>query len=300
MSSDEDRGSLAGAGALVTGGAGGLGSAIARRLAADGARVTLMGRTESALQDVVGRIRSAGSDAAGDVDYVVGDAKVEADVVDALAHVDRRGGLAIAVPVVGGGTMGPVLLTSPDTFIGDLAHNTLSAYLVIRHATPLMAAAGGGSIVCISSDAASIPFPYMAGYCAGKSALDALVRVAALEHGHLGVRINSVRPGLVRTDSVNSRALFARDDIIELFVEEKPLGRTGVPEDVAGVVRFLAGSEAAWVTGQSWSVEGGNELTKAPSLLALVRERWGDEAVDAALAGRIPDDLLAGLQPGKE
>ncbi len=298
MSSDEDRGSLAGAGALVTGGAGGLGSAIARRLAADGARVTLMGRTETALQDTVGRIRSAAGDV--DVDYLVGDAKVEAEVIDALDHVDRRGGLAIAVPVVGGGTMGPVLLTSPGTFIGDLEHNTLSAYLVIRHATPLMAAAGGGSIVCISSDAASIPFPYMAGYCAGKSALDALVRVAALEHGHLGVRINSVRPGLVRTDSVNSRALFARDDIIELFVDEKPLGRTGVPEDVAGVVRFLAGSEAAWVTGQSWSVEGGNELTKAPSLLALVRERWGDDAVDAALAGRIPDDLLADIRPGRD
>jgi NAD(P)-dependent dehydrogenase (short-subunit alcohol dehydrogenase family) len=282
---------LSGAGALVTGGAGGLGSAIAQRLASDGAAVTVMGRTEASLRESTQRIHDAIGDAVP-VDYFVGDAKRERDVMGAVAQAGRRQPLEVAVSVVGGGAMAPLLLFDPDTFTSDLENNALPAFLVMRHAIPPLSDAGGGSIVCISSDAAAIPFKFMAPYCAGKAALDALVRVAALEYGHLGIRINSVRPGLVRTNSANSQALFAKHDVIKSFVDEKPLGRTGLPEDVAAVVRFLAGPEASWVTGQSWAVEGGNELTKAPSLEALVRDRWGVEHTDQALGGHIPEELL--------
>jgi len=66
------------------------------------------------------------------------------------------------------------------------------------------------------------------------------------------------------------------------------LGRTGIPDDIAAGVRYLAGPEASWVTGQSLGIEGGNEMTKAPYLEGLVRKRFGDEAIDAALAGKIP------------
>lgn len=279
--------SLAGHGALVTGGAGGLGSAIAARLAADGAHVTIMGRTESTLAEVVDRIAAAHPDAPP-VHAQVGDAKTEDAVAEAAAQAASRAPLKIAVSVVGGGSMAPLLLFDQESFLADIENNTVPPFILIRQAIPAMTEAGGGSIVCISSDAATIPFKFMAPYCAGKAAVDALVRVAALEHAHLGIRINAIRPGLIQTDSVNSKALFADEEIIAEFVEEKPLGRTGLPTDVAGTVRFLAGAEASWVTGQSWSVEGGNELTKAPSLEKLVRRRWDGADVDAALAGRIP------------
>jgi len=121
-----------------------------------------------------------------------------------------------------------------------------------------------------------------------KSGVEGLVRGAALELGKLNIRVNAVRPGLVKTDTTKD-GLFKNEPVIAQFVAEKPLGRTGVPDDIAAGVRYLAGPESSWVTGQSLGIEGGNELTKAPYLESLVRKRFGDAAIDAALAGRIPD-----------
>jgi NAD(P)-dependent dehydrogenase (short-subunit alcohol dehydrogenase family) len=92
---------------------------------------------------------------------------------------------------------------------------------------------------------------------------------------------------LVKTNTTKD-GLFANEAVISKFLAEKPLGRTGVPDDIAAGVRYLAGSESGWVTGQSIGIEGGNELTKAPYLEDLVRKRFGEDAIDAALAGRIP------------
>ena len=163
----------------------------------------------------------------------------------------------------------------------------MSAFLVIRYATPLMTAGGSGSIVCISSDAARIPWPFLATYNTSKSGVEGLVKGAALELAHLNIRVNAVRPGLVQTPGT-AEGLFKNEPVIKQFLEEKPLGRTGVPDDIAAGVRYLAGPESSWVTGQSIGIEGGNELTKAPYLESLVRKRFGDAPIDEALAGRIP------------
>jgi NAD(P)-dependent dehydrogenase (short-subunit alcohol dehydrogenase family) len=171
--------------------------------------------------------------------------------------------------------------------MADLRRNVVSAFLVIKYAVPPMAKGGGGAIVCISSDAAKIPWPFLVTYNTTKGGVEGLVRGAALELGHLNIRVNAVRPGLVKTDTTKG-GLFANDAVIKKFVEEKPLGRTGVPDDIAAGVRYLLGPESSWVTGQSLGIEGGNELTKAPYLEELMRKRWGDAAVDAALAGNIP------------
>ena len=96
-----------------------------------------------------------------------------------------------------------------------------------------------------------------------------------------------MRPGLVKTDTTKD-GLFANEAVIQQFIEEKPLGRTGVPDDIAGGVRYLLGPESSWVTGQSIGIEGGAELGKAPYLESLVRKRFGDAAIDDALAGRMP------------
>jgi NAD(P)-dependent dehydrogenase (short-subunit alcohol dehydrogenase family) len=277
---------LAGQAALVTGGGGGIGRASAAWLARDGAAVVIMGRTESTLVEARREILdAAGPDAT--VDWFAGDALDQSQVAEALGRAaslaDR---LTIAVSVIGGGTMKPLLMFEPKEVLEDLNRNIVSAFLVIRNATPLMVEGGGGSIVCISSDSARIPWPFLALYNASKAGVEGLVRGAALELAPLKIRVNAVRPGLVKTDTTKD-GLFANEAVIAKFLAEKPLGRTGVPDDIAAGVRYLAGPESAWVTGQSIGIEGGNELTKAPYLEDLVRKRFGDDAIDAALAGRI-------------
>lgn len=280
---------LDGKAALVTGGGGGLGSASAMALARDGAAVTLMGRTETKLDAAADRIRAQVGDHAI-VQCVVGDALQRDDVAAAVRRAaEPAGGLHIAVAVVGGGTIAPLLLLDETVFLEDLRRNVVGAFLLIKHAAPLMRESGGGSIVCISSDAATMTWPMMASYCAGKAGLDAMVRVAADELGIHNVRVNAVRPGLTKTDSNNISMLFSDPDIIADFVAQKPLGRTGTPEDIAAGVRYLAGPESSWVTGQSIAIEGGNELRRAPSLEKIARARLGDRRVDEALAGRLSD-----------
>jgi NAD(P)-dependent dehydrogenase (short-subunit alcohol dehydrogenase family) len=171
--------------------------------------------------------------------------------------------------------------------MSDLHRNILTAFLVIKYATPHMAEGGGGSIVLISSDVARIAWPFLSIYNTSKFGVEGLMKGAALELARHNVRVNAVRPGLVKTDTTKD-GLFANDAIIKQFIEEKPLGRTGVPDDIAAGVRYLAGPESSWVTGQSIGIEGGNELTKAPYLESLVRKRWGDENIDTVLAGQIP------------
>ena len=282
-------GPLAGQRALVTGGAGGIGSACARWLARDGARVTLMGRDADKLRAAAARIgEDAGATAA--VGVYPGDA-TEPDAVRAAveAAAGNDGRLHICVATVGGGVIAPLLLLDDTGMLDQLRRNVVSSFLAIKYSVPAMVAADGGSIVCVSSDAARMSWPYMAGYCAAKAGLEALVRVAADELGIHGIRVNAVRPGLTRTPGNNVSMIFSDPEIVEDFVRQKPLARTGTPDDVAAGVRFLAGPEASWITGHSLAIEGGNELRRAPSLEKIARQRLGDDAVDQALAGRIAE-----------
>ena len=279
---------LSGMSALVTGGGGGIGGACTRWLARDGASVVIMGRTEATLDQKRDQIL-ADLDADAVVRTYVGDSMDPLALSAALAQAEAlTGRLGIAVSVVGGGTMKPLLMFDADDVNADLAKNITSAFLVIKHATPLLTNGGGGSIVCISSDAAKIPWPFLALYNTSKAGLEGLVKGAALELAPLKIRINAVRPGLVQTEATKT-GLFANEEAMAAFLAEKPLGRTGVPDDIGAAVRYLAGPESSWVTGQSIGVEGGNELTRAPYLEFLVRKRFGDEAISAALAGRLPE-----------
>jgi len=278
---------LSGISALVTGGGGGIGGGSAKWLARDGASVVIMGRTEATLAGKRDAILSElGPDAV--VETYAGDAMNADDLSAALAYAESlTGKLGIAVSVVGGGNMKPLLMFEPDEVTAELAKNITSGFLVIKHATPLLTKAGGGSIVCISSDAAKIPWPFLTLYNTSKSGVEGLIRGAAAELAPLKIRVNAVRPGLVQTEATKT-GLFANERAMEAFLAEKPLGRTGVPDDIGAAVRYLAGPESSWVTGQSLGVEGGAELMKAPYLEFLVRARFGDAAIDAALAGQIP------------
>jgi NAD(P)-dependent dehydrogenase (short-subunit alcohol dehydrogenase family) len=251
---------LEGKSAIVTGGGGGFGKAVARLLARDGAAVTLMGRSEARLERARDGLVAELPDAR--IALVAGDASRETDVKAAVARtIEHGGGIDIVVPTVGGGAgYGPIETVGLEAFLNDYLVNTGSAFLIVREAVPHMTA--GGSFVFISSTAAKLAFVHLASYCAAKAGLEQFMRTAANEYGARGIRFNCVRPGLTHTDGLD--AAFARPGYAERFLPYIPLGRTGVPNDVAEAVRYLAGPESAWLTGQSFAVDGGNELRMAP------------------------------------
>jgi NAD(P)-dependent dehydrogenase (short-subunit alcohol dehydrogenase family) len=254
---------LEGQSALVTGGAGGFGLACAKLLVRDGAAVTLMGRTMPSLE--AARAELLAHYLGAQVQVFAGDAMSEADVgaaMDLAASGSQR--FCIVVATVGGSRSRGFLDTDADAFMDTVAYNVRSAYIAIREGIKRIER--DGAFAFISSTAAAIPFDGMPGYCAGKAALDQLVKAAAHELGHLGHRFNAVRPGLTRTGA--TPGLFANEEMMKRFTVRIPLGRAGEPEEIAEAMRFLVGPEASWTTGQSFAVDGGNELRGAPDMSA--------------------------------
>jgi len=245
---------LAGQAALVLGGSSGIGLASARALAVDGADVTIASRSEDKLRDAARRLADEGIEVA----WTVCDAMDGPSVRDAVDAASAAGRLHITVAVPGGGTIRPILLYGDDDFGNDVDRNVRPVFLAIKYAGAAMVRAGGGSLIAVSSTAAVFSTRYMAAYAAGKAAIDQLVRVAADELGEYGVRVNAVRPGMTRT-ATTSRTL-DRADIAEMFIAQQPIARNGRPEDIAAAVRYLAGPESSWVTGQVLSVDGGHTL----------------------------------------
>ena len=264
--------------ALVTGGGSGIGLACARRLAADGATVTICGRTEA-------RLAEAAASIDGSCRYVVADVTVEADVQRAVAEAaaDTDGLVAVVANAGATAAIGPLPLVDVHAFEGDLRLNVTGTFLTIKHAAPFLARSGGGSIVAISSIAGCLTHPLMSSYSASKAALEMLVRNAADELGRYGIRVNAVRPGLVPTDASDP---LASDETTRLdYLAQMPLGRLGTVADVAEAVRFLAGPEASWITGQCLSVDGGHSLRRGPNLASLIGVHFED-----ALAGLMTTD----------
>jgi NAD(P)-dependent dehydrogenase (short-subunit alcohol dehydrogenase family) len=273
---------LAGKTAFVTGGAGGIGRNSARLLLRDGAAVLIMGRRKEALERVKGELLEAVP--GGTVEIHAGDALEEKEVRAGLQKAyDIQGRLDILVPTVGGGSFKPLLMLDADSFRAELNYNIISAFLVVRYGVPMME---GGSIVCISSTAATLPFAYLPAYHTSKGGLENFIRAAAEELGSAGVRINAVRPGLTRSDATGG--MFETPGILDRFIAEFPLGRAGEPEDIAQAVRYLAGPESSWVTGQSFAVDGGNEIRKNPDLSDMIAQMIGQDAFDLIKRGKSP------------
>lgn len=273
--------------AFVTGGSGAIGGGCAEALVRDGAAALLMGRRADALEQTRAGILERNPGAR--VEIFPGDALDEQSVIEGLdAARSIQGSVDVVIPTVGGGAIRPLLMHNAETFQETLDLNMMSAFLAVRYAAPIMAEGQGGTIVCISSDAAKLVFPWLPAYTTGKSALEGFVRAAAEELSPFKIRVNAVRPGMTR--SAGTASLFADDEIYRRFASEKPLGRLGEPDDVAAGVRYLAGPESSWVTGQSLAIEGGNELRKAPDLGPMVEQIYGSEAFQAVQAGRAPFD----------
>ncbi|MBS0474246.1 MAG: SDR family oxidoreductase [Proteobacteria bacterium] len=256
-------GPLSGRTAFITGATGAIAEACALQLARDGARLALMARRADALTQVAARIREQATGA--EVHELCGDALDEAAVAGALQHAhDIAGRLDIAYATVGGGAFKPLIEHTAQDLRDAFETNVVATFHVIRHAAPLMRP--GGSIVCLSSGSAQLTFRHLAAYHVAKAGLEGLVRMAADELGPSGLRVNAIRPGLTRSGA--TQAMFD-GGAADAFLPEYPLGRLGEADDMAGAVRFLAGDESAWITGQCIAVDGGNLLRRSPDLAPL-------------------------------
>ena len=191
-------GGLEGASVLVTGGGSGIGLGCALRFVRDGAHVTICGRSEERLLGAVEQLRAA---ATGDatVAHVVADVTDEAQVAAAVATAARPTGTLDGVVACAGGseTLGPITMMDTDAWRRTIDLNITGTMLTVKHAAAVMARAGSGSIVGISSIASSNVHPWFGAYGPGKAGIDHVCQVAAIELGASNVRVNSIRPGLV-------------------------------------------------------------------------------------------------------
>lgn len=271
-------GALQGRALIVTGGGTGIGAACAAELAADGADVTICGRTASTLDAAAARIAERARHG-GSVQTVVADVTVEDDVARVVETAcDASGALhGVVANAGGGGGMGPFHLQDVTEFTRVLHLNVLGTMLCLKHALPRMVAAGGGSFVGMSSIAGHVTHPYFGAYPVAKAAIEEMMRNAADEYGPVDVRCNAVRPGFIATEIMEG---IPRDSpVYESYIQNTPLGGVGEPEDVARLVRFLISDEARWITGQVINVDGGHSLRRGPDFSAFVEPALGRDAM---------------------
>jgi NAD(P)-dependent dehydrogenase (short-subunit alcohol dehydrogenase family) len=238
---------LAGRTALVTGSTGGLGVAIAKALAAEGALVVVSGRDKVRGDAVVGDIRAAG----GQAQFVAADLGAGEDEVRRLA--DAAGPVDILVNNAGIWSLPvPTAEVSEQTLLESYRTNVLAPFLLTGALAPGMAQRGRGAVVNIGSITGLIGGDKSALYSSTKAAVHSLTKSWAAEYGPQGVRVNAVAPGPIATD----RALESADHVAPVLARI-PSRRMSTPEEVAAAVVFLAGDDAANIHGAVLSVDGG-------------------------------------------
>lgn len=248
--------------AVVTGGASGLGRAIAGRVCDEGGRCVLFDVDGAALDAAVGEL---GADRAAGV---AGDVTVEADVERAVqAAVDGFGALHLAANCAGVGTFSPITDHPVEEWDRVVDICLKGVFLSIKHEARAMRR-GGGAILNIASINARQPGEGMAAYCSAKAAVEMLTRCAAMELGPAGIRVVGVGPGLVDTPLT----AFTRDlpILADRYRDNSPLGRTGQPADVAAAATWLLSDEASWVSGDTLYIDGAALTREYPRFFDLV------------------------------
>jgi NAD(P)-dependent dehydrogenase (short-subunit alcohol dehydrogenase family) len=247
--------------AVVIGAASGIGWAIAQTLAAEGATVTLADRNSEGARD---RAAELGAPHAAATVDVVDEASVQA-LFDGVAAPD------IVVNCAGFSGFGVIIDLAVEQFREVVDVCLTGAFLVLKHAGLHMG--DGGAIVSLTSLNARQPAVGMSAYCSAKAGLAMLTQVAALELGPQGIRVNAVSPGFVPTPLTEGAALIP--GVVEEYVENTPLGRTGTPQDIADAVAFLCSDKASWLTGEVLDLNGGAHLKRYPNIVDHVMKFAG-------------------------
>jgi len=244
---------LAGKVAVVTGASKGIGAAIAKHLAAEGASVVVNYASSKAGADkVVSEITSAGGKAVA----VQGDVAKKADIERLFAETKKAfGRLDILVNNAGIYEFSPLENVTEEHFHKHFNLNVLGLLLASQAAAKLFDSAGG-SIINISSLASTLAIPNAAVYSGTKAAVDAITRSLASELGPRRIRVNAIRPGMVETEGTHSAGI-TESDMRKQVEAQTPLGRIGQPRDIAGAAVFLASADSSWITGESFVIAGG-------------------------------------------
>ncbi|MGC3958493.1 MAG: glucose 1-dehydrogenase [Verrucomicrobiota bacterium] len=244
---------LTGKVAVITGASKGIGAAIAKQLAANGAAVVVnYASSKTGADKVVAEITSAGGKAAA----------VQADVAK-LADVDRLfaetkkvfGRLDVLVNNAGIYEFSPVETITEAHFRKQFDLNVLGLIFATQAAVKLFDSAGG-SIVNISSIVSTLAFPNAAVYSGTKGAVDAITRSLASELGPRKIRVNAIRPGMVETEGTHAAGIEA-SEMKKQVQAQTPLGRLGQPDDIAGAAVFLASADSSWISGETLIIAGG-------------------------------------------
>lgn len=247
--------------ALVTGATSGIGKACALAFANAGAKVVCVGRKEDALRDVEQTIREIGTESLPISANL-------ADPAEAQHAVDRAiqafGGIDVLVNAAGHLSNGTIENTSLQAWDDMMDVNVRAPFQLMQMALPSLIERRG-NIVNVSSVTGLRAFPGVLAYCVSKAALDQLTRCSSLELAAKGVRVNAVNPGVVVTE-IHKRGGM-NDDAYAAFLEHSktthPIGRTGRPEEIASLVLYLASDRASWITGATYSIDGGRSQTCA-------------------------------------
>ncbi|MFL6147178.1 MAG: SDR family NAD(P)-dependent oxidoreductase [Pseudonocardiaceae bacterium] len=240
---------------VVTGGSSGIGKAVARRVASEGAAVVIGARREDVGDEVAASIRSAG----GQAIFLATDGTVEANVVELIrTAVTKFGRLDGAFNNVGGvNTLGVVQNIDNAAWHADLDQNLTSVFYSMKYQIPaIMASGGGGSIVNNASIAGAIGIRALSPYVAAKHGVVGLTRTAALECASQGLRVNALVTGEV--DTPLFRSLLGAPPDGELAAEAmNPVGRISQPDEIAAFVAFLLSDESTFITGAALAIDGG-------------------------------------------
>jgi meso-butanediol dehydrogenase/(S,S)-butanediol dehydrogenase/diacetyl reductase len=250
--------------ALVTGGGTGIGAATARRFAAEGAQVVVMGRRREPLERVAAEVG---------VVAVVGDATTAEDARAAVAGaVERFGGLDVVVANAGGRGTSGALDTDDEMWTASIGSNVTSTFVLAREALPTLVKRRG-TIVVMASLAGLFAAPEDVGYVTAKHALIGLTRSLARDYGPRGVRVNAVCPGWTRTEAADEimdrlacREGITRAQAYALAASQVPLRRPAEADEIAAICVFLASDEASIVTGAVLPADGGASVVDLPTL----------------------------------
>lgn len=262
---------------LVTGGGSGIGKGVAAAVVAAGGNAMLVGRNADRLAAAADEIKAVGG--AGAVRYEPADVTSEdevARVVDAATAWTGR--LQGVVHCAGGSeTIGPITQIDSDAWRRTVDLNVNGTMYVLKHAAREMVRGGGGSFIGISSIAASNTHRWFGAYGVSKSAVDHLMQLAADELGASWVRVNCIRPGLIRTELVE--AVFQSPEVSGDYATSTPLPRPGEVDDIANAALFLLSDAASYITGQVINVDGGQMLRRGPDFTAMLEPVFGADGL---------------------